>query len=120
MVKVGFPRGSRAVLGALALAVCAAVIVPAALGRAGARSARERLAARVMRLDPGARVGGNTEVATAPGARLLGVPHRVNFMVALGPRERLVGGARADQLGAHGAAGARIHGAGRLGLAHLT
>jgi RTX calcium-binding nonapeptide repeat (4 copies) len=118
MVEVGFPRGSRVVLGALAVAVCAAAIVPAALGRAGAPSARERLAARVMRLDPGARIGGNTQVATAPGARLVGVPHRVNFMVALGPRERLVGGARADQLGAHGAAGARIHGAGGDDLIH--
>jgi hypothetical protein len=40
---------------------------------AHARSKAE-LAARAMRLDPGARLGGNTQVATAAGARVLGVP----------------------------------------------
>jgi hypothetical protein len=57
-------------------------------------------------------------VATAAGARLLGVSGRVNFMVGLGPRERLVGGSEHDQLGAFGAEGTRVHGAGGEDLIH--
>jgi RTX calcium-binding nonapeptide repeat (4 copies) len=118
MLAVAFPLGTRALVGALALMVCVGAAVPAVLGNAGARPDRDKLAARLLRLDPGARVGGNTQVASAAGARLLGVPGRVNFMVGLGPRERLVGGSEHDQLGAFGAGGARVHGAGGEDLIH--
>jgi Ca2+-binding RTX toxin-like protein len=66
-------------------------------------------AARALRLDPGARLGGNTQVATARGARLFGVPRRVNFMVAFGARERIRGGAGHDELGSRGSAN-QVHG----------
>jgi hypothetical protein len=118
MFAATFPRGARALPAAFAVVVCAGLVAPAALGRVGASSGRDRLAARVMRLDPGALIGGNTQVATAAGARLFGVPRRVNFMIALGPRERIVGGARHDELGARGAAAARIYGAGGNDLIH--
>jgi Ca2+-binding RTX toxin-like protein len=118
MFAAAFPRGARMLPAAFAVVVCAGLVAPAALGRAGASSGRDRLAARVMRLDPGALIGGNTQVATAAGARLFGVPRRVNFMIALGPRERIVGGARHDELGARGAAAARIYGAGGNDLIH--
>ena len=62
-----------------------------------------------MRRDPGKRIGGNTQVGTRPGQRLIGVPGRVNFIMALGPREVIVGGAGHDELGALGDA-ARIYG----------
>jgi hypothetical protein len=114
----GLPNGARALLATFAVVICGWLVAPAALGRTGASSDRDRLAARVMRLDPGARLGGNTQVATAPGARLVGVPGRVNFMIALGPRERIVGGAGHDELGARGATAARIDGAGGSDLIH--
>jgi Ca2+-binding RTX toxin-like protein len=95
---------------ALALVVCAGVIAPAALGGSAARSDREQLAAKLMRRDPGALVNGNTQVATKAGEHLFGAPHRINFMVALGPNERLDGGASDDQLGARADGAARIEG----------
>ena len=67
------------------------------------------LAARLLRLDPGARLGANTQLATAEGAVLAGVPGRVNFMMGLGPRQRIVGGAEHDQIGARGH-GTRVRG----------
>jgi RTX calcium-binding nonapeptide repeat (4 copies) len=70
-----------------------------------------------MSLDPGARVGGNTQAATAAGARVLGAPERANFMVALGARERIVGGAGHDELQARGSAD-RVFGAGGPDLIH--
>ena len=76
-------------------------------------SSRARLAARLMRLDPGKPVGGNTQVGTAPGQRLVGVPARVNFIMALGPHEVIVGGAGHDELGALGDAAKIYGGAGR-------
>jgi hypothetical protein len=63
---------------------------------------RLRLAARLMRLDPGKQLGGNTQVGTGAGQHLLGVPGRVNFIMALGPHEVIVGGAGHDELGALG------------------
>ena len=39
-------------------------------------------AARALRMDPGALVGGNTQVTAAPGQRLVGVALRPNFMLA--------------------------------------
>ena len=95
---------------ALALIVCASVIAPAALGGSAARSDREQLATKLMRRDPGARVNGNTQVATKAGEHLFGAPHRINFMVALGPNERIDGGAQDDQLGARADGAARIEG----------
>jgi hypothetical protein len=59
-------------------------------------------AAHLAKLDPGGRIGANTIVGTLNGDSLLGVPHRINFIVALGSGERMVGGSRADQLGALG------------------
>jgi RTX calcium-binding nonapeptide repeat (4 copies) len=71
----------------------------------------ERLAERLLKRDPAARLGGESQVATAPGAVLRGRPGRVNFMFALGDRQRLIGGNGHDELGAyHGTRGVRIWG----------
>lgn len=59
-------------------------------------------ARHLAKLDPGARIGANTIIGTTNGDSLLGVPHRINFIVALGSRETILGGSRADQLGALG------------------
>jgi RTX calcium-binding nonapeptide repeat (4 copies) len=106
------PGATRALVVAALVTMGAGALVPVAHARSKAE-----LAARAMRLDPGARIGGNTQVATAAGARVLGVPGRVNFMVALGARERIVGGAGHDQLQARGSAD-RIFGAGGPDLIH--
>jgi hypothetical protein len=118
MIAVAFPRRTRVLVGASAVAIGVGAAVPAVLGNAGAKSDRDGLAARLLRLDPGARLGGNTQVATATRARLTGVRGRVNFMIGLGRGQRIVGGASHDQLGAHRAAGARIHGAQGHDLIH--
>jgi RTX calcium-binding nonapeptide repeat (4 copies) len=110
MLAAAFPRRIRALVGALAAVICAGAATTAVLGSAGASPGRDKLAARLMRLDPAARLGGNTHVATAARARVSGVRGRVNFMIGLAPRQRIVGGVGHDQLGARGAAGARIHG----------
>jgi RTX calcium-binding nonapeptide repeat (4 copies) len=86
-------------------------LVPVAMGN-GDGDGRDRLAWRLLRLDPGARIGGNTQVAATPGVRLQGVPRRVNFILGLGPGQRIVGGARHDELGVRGAAGRIFGGAG--------
>ena len=117
MVAVAFPRGTRALVGALAVMVCGGAAVPAVLGNAAASRDRDKLAARLLRLDPAARVGGNTQVATPEGAGLVGVPGRVNFMLGLGRRQRIVGGNGHDQLGARGHR-ARVRGAGGPDLIH--
>jgi hypothetical protein len=52
-------------------------------------SAATPSAARLLRLDPGARIGGDTEVATEPGSTVRGVSGRTNFIDALGARERI-------------------------------
>ena len=103
MLAVRFGRRSRVLVGALVVAICLAGAVPALVGRAAADVASDRFAARLLRLDPGARLGGNTQVASAAQATLVGAPGRVNFMIGLGPRQRIIGGARHDQLGARGA-----------------
>jgi RTX calcium-binding nonapeptide repeat (4 copies) len=118
MLAVAFPNGTRALVGVLAAAIAAGAAIPVLLGDAGASAASDRLAARLTRLDPAARIGGNTQVATVARARLSGVPGRVNFMIGLAPRQLIVGGDGHDQLGAHRAAGARIHGAGGADLIH--
>jgi hypothetical protein len=115
-VPGALPLVGRALVAASALALLGAVVPPALAGQ-GARGGGDRLAARLLRLDPGARLGGNTQVATAAEARLSGVPGRMNVMVGLGPRETIVGGARRDELGVRGDAG-RIFGAGGPDLIH--
>jgi RTX calcium-binding nonapeptide repeat (4 copies) len=110
MLAVAFPGRTRALVGALASVICAGTAATVVLEDAGASPGRDRLAARLMRLDPAARLGGNTQVATAVRGHVSGVRGRVNFIIGLAPRQRIVGGASYDQLGAHGAAGARIHG----------
>jgi Ca2+-binding RTX toxin-like protein len=110
MLAVALPRRTRALIGALAMVIAVGVTVPALVAKGTASSGRDTLAARLIRLDPGARVGANTQVATGEGARLAGVRGRVNFIIGLAPRQRIVGGPGHDQLGAHGAGGARILG----------
>ncbi|MBV8988868.1 MAG: hypothetical protein JO372_09950 [Solirubrobacterales bacterium] len=117
MFGLGLRRGVRVFWGALAVVIGVGVAVPVALGGVGSSSARNKLAARLMRLDPGKPVGGKTQVATAPRQRLVGAPGRVNFMMALGSREVIVGGARHDELGALGNA-AKIYGGAGPDLIH--
>ncbi len=89
------------------MGAAAAVVLEDA--QAGGLSDRDRLAIRLLRLDPGALVGGNTQVASVAGARLVGVPGRVNFILGLGASQRIVGGRGHDQLGVRGAGGV-VHG----------
>ena len=96
-------------VGVLAVVAVVGAAAGAALEDSEAGFSRERLATRLLRLDPGALVGGNTQVASSAGARLVGVPGRVNFMIGLGPRQRIVGGRGHDQLGVRGAGGS-VHG----------
>ena len=114
MVATALPRIARALLAALALVLMVQV---ASTALAGGGSGRERMAAGLLRLDPGARLGANTQVAAPDGAQLLGVPRRTNFMLGLGARQRIVGGAEHDQLGVRGAAG-RVLGRGGPDLIH--
>ena len=103
-------RWSRMLVGVLAVVVVVGAAAAVVLEDAQAGlSDRDRLAIRLLRLDPGALVGGNTQVASVAGARLVGVPGRVNFMIGLGPRQRIVGGRGHDQLGARGVGGS-VHG----------
>lgn len=87
-------RGRMIVLAFACLTV--GTVLPTTAG-AGSSSRALRLARR----DPGARVDGNTIVATGRGQRVVGVPDRPNVIVALGPHETIYGdGPAADQLGA--------------------
>jgi hypothetical protein len=87
MLAVAFPRGTRALVGTFAGVIGAGEALPTLLGDAGASPGKDKLAARLIRLDPGARLGGNTQVATAPGARLAGVRPKD----AVAGRDRLAG-----------------------------
>lgn len=78
---------------ALALVLCA---------QARAQAANVRLAERIVASDPGARVGGDTIVATGNGAWLFGVPHRTNYIAALGSNETVFGGGKQDYVFAPG------------------
>src|SRR4051794_41818065 len=109
MLAVAFPRRTWAVIGALAVVIALSGAFPGMVGNGRASTGGETLAARLMRLDPGARLGANTQVATAAGARLRGVRDRVNFIIGLAPGQRIMGGAGHDQLGAYGTGGGRIH-----------
>lgn len=61
-----------------------------------------QLAKQLVAKDPGARVGGNTIVVTGNGERVLGVPDRPNFIVALGGGETISAGSKNSELGALG------------------
>ena len=101
--------GLAAVFALLAALLYATVLAaPAGAGRRPPLT-RRALAARLLKLDPARRLGGDTMVGVSNGDLLLGVADRVNFMVALGSGETIVGGNRADQLGALGK-NATIHG----------
>jgi hypothetical protein len=96
-----------------------AALVPQLMGVASARTSPERLAKLLLRRDPGKRVGGETLVGTKTGAVLRGARGRINFMMALGDREVLIGGNSHDELGAYlGTRGVRIHGGGGPDLIH--
>ena len=105
MTRVSCVVGS-ALVAAVTMVAGAAAAVPVA---EGASSGKDRLAALLMRLDPGARVGGNTQVSTVPGAVVVGVGRRPNFVMGLASRQRIVGGQGHDELGARGA-GTHIRG----------
>jgi hypothetical protein len=81
MLAVTFPGRTQTLIGALAAVICAGVAAPAVLGKGGASPDADELAGRLIRLDPGARLGGNTQLATATRARISGVRNRVNFMM---------------------------------------
>ncbi|HWE10892.1 MAG TPA: hypothetical protein VG325_16195 [Solirubrobacteraceae bacterium] len=99
--------------------VWAAVSVSPLVGVARASSARERLAKVLRQRDPGKQVDGETLVATKTGAVVRGARRRINFEMALGNREVLIGGATHDELGAYiGIRGARISGGGGPDLIH--
>jgi RTX calcium-binding nonapeptide repeat (4 copies) len=76
--------------------------------------------AKVLRKrDPGKRVDGETLVATKTGAVLRGARRRINFEMALGRGEVLIGGATHDELGAYtGVRGVRIDGGAGPDLIH--
>jgi hypothetical protein len=103
MVAVARSRIARALLVALALVLMVPMVSTARAGLPDGEGGDPMLM-RLLRLDPGARLGANTQVSALDGARLLGVPRRTNFMVGLGAQQQIVGGGDHDQLGARGAA----------------
>jgi hypothetical protein len=102
-MQTGTPRRLGGL--ALALALVAALVYAGAaaagsLGGAG-RTGRQ-LAAHLAALDPGRPVGGNTVVGSSNGEFLVGVPHRINFIIALGRNSTITSGDKADQVGVLG------------------
>src|SRR5439155_9613000 len=95
--RPGRPLGWLAAVVGIVLLAVLAVSAVAIAGRVDSR-----VAARLATRDPGARVNGNTIIATGIAARVYGGRGRPNFMAALGSRERIVGGNRGDDLGALG------------------
>ena len=83
------------------LAVVLVAVVVGCLGLCATSSAKS-LAALLAARDSGARIGGNTIVATLSGGSVFGVPGRPNFSTALGARETVRGGSGNDQVGALG------------------
>jgi hypothetical protein len=119
MHQVAQSSMTRLWVGAVALVIAAATLVLALPGDARASAGNERLAKKLLQRDPGAAVGGKTQVATAAGAVLRGKPGKINFMMALGDRQRLFGSNVHDELGAyHGTDGVRIHSRGGHDLIH--
>ena len=101
------------------LVMVAATSIPVFVGDAWGSTNRKQLAKLLLKRDPGKRVGGETLVAVNTGAVLRGVPGRVNFMMALGSHEVLIGGNSHDELGAYvGTRGVRIDGGGGPDLIH--
>jgi RTX calcium-binding nonapeptide repeat (4 copies) len=94
--------GVAALLPLLAALLYAALVTGPADAQRRSPETRRALAAHLLKLDPGGRVGGATIVGVSNGDLLLGVANRINFMVSLGSGERIVGGKRADQLGGLG------------------
>ena len=118
MLVFAWLRWTRMLVGSLAVVVVVGAAAAVVLEDAQAGfTDRDRLAMRLLRLDPGALVGGNTQVASVAGARLVGVPGRVNFILGLGSRQRIVGGGGHDQLGVRGAGGS-VHGGAGHDLIH--
>ena len=114
----GLSRRTRLVVASLVVMLVGAS-VPQLTGTAWAGVNRDRLAKVLLKRDPGKRVGGETQVATKTGAVLRGARRRINFEMALGGGEVLLGGATHDELGAYpGVRGARIHGGGGPDLIH--
>jgi hypothetical protein len=96
-----------------------AASVPQLTGAAWAGVNRDRLAKVLLKRDPGKRVDGETLVATKTGAVLRGARRRINFEMALGRGEVLIGGATHDELGAYiGVRGVRIDGGAGPDLIH--
>jgi hypothetical protein len=109
----------RLLIGASVGVIAAATLVLALPEEARAGAGNERLAKRLLQRDPGAAVGGKTQVATAAGAVLRAKPGTINFMMALGDRQRLFGSNVHDELGAyHGTDRVRIHSRGGHDLIH--
>jgi hypothetical protein len=96
-----------------------AASVPQLTGVAWAGVNRDRLAKVLRKRDPGKRVDGETLVGTKTGAVLRGARRRINFEMALGRGEVLIGGAAHDELGAYtGVRGVRIDGGAGPDLIH--
>lgn len=80
------------------------VVAPAVLSIGTAAARPVDTPAQLAALDPGARLGGDTIVAAAAGGTVYAVPHRANFILALGSSETvLAAGTGSDQIGAFGA-----------------
>jgi Ca2+-binding RTX toxin-like protein len=73
-----------------------------ALAQRSSSAASSAVAEVLRERDPGKRLGGNTIVVTGNGTRIVGVPHRPNFIIALGNGDTIVAGGRNDQIGALG------------------
>lgn len=94
--------GLAAVFALLAALLYAAVPAAPAGARRQSGPSRRAFAEHLLKLDPGRPLGGDTIVGVSGGDLLLGSPNHVNFMMALGSGERIVGGNRANELGALG------------------
>jgi Ca2+-binding RTX toxin-like protein len=97
MPSWGWPSAVAMFLAALAAGHARPAVAGAGVGVAGVGSPGQLLAR-----DPGARVGGNTIVATDRGEKVFGVPRRPNFILGLGSNETISGGAGDDQIRAFG------------------
>jgi len=106
---------ARSIWCSVAVLATAVVCLALAGGALAAMSTNGGLASLLAARDPGARVGGNTIVATTAGERVYGVSRRPNFIAALGSRETIVSGAVGDELGAVGD-GVRIESRGGHGM----
>lgn len=88
------------------MAAASVVVAVACLGVMALSSAdaaqHKPTASELLGRDPGKRVDGNTIVVTGNGEKVLGVPDRPNFIIALGSGEKITGGAKNNELGALG------------------